>query len=105
MFKALQADHLDQRAALRLSLGSFDALLARAIHDISEHGFPGKQRKLLKHRTTVGPRAGNRTALHPCRALGRVHKSADDIEEGRLTTPRWTEDRNEGASIDCQRNV
>ncbi len=104
ILKALEADHLDQRAALRFGLRGLYALLARAIHHVAEHALPGKQRELLKHRSAIGPGPGDRPALHPGDASGRADEAADDIKQRRFSAAGGTEDRDKGAILDCQRN-
>ena len=88
ILKALQPDHLDQRAALRLGVCIFHALLARAVHDVPKHGFPGKQRKLLKYRTTVGTLGP--LIVFPfifALASGRLHEAPNDVEQRRFPQP------------------
>jgi len=93
MLKTLEADHLDQRPALRLGLGRLHALLARPVHDVAEHALPGKQRELLKYRSAIGPGPGDRFALHPGNTAARADKAADDIKQGRFSAaggaPEW----------------
>src|SRR6266852_6077797 len=83
--KALEADHLDQPAALRFGFRMLHALLPRTIHHIAEHALPGKQRELLKHRPTIRTGPGDRLALHLRHALRRIDKAADDIEQRRFS--------------------
>jgi hypothetical protein len=102
VFKTLEADHLDQPAALRLGFRRFHALLARAVHHVAEHGLPGKQRELLEHRAAIGAGTGDRPTLHPRFALGRSNKTADDVEQCRFAAAGRAENRDESAILDCQ---
>src|SRR5580704_479932 len=77
ILKALEADHLEQCAGLRLGLHMFHALLARAVHDIAEYTLPGEQRELLEHRPAIRTRSCDHLALHSRDATGRLHEAAD----------------------------
>src|ERR1700726_2104690 len=105
VLKALEPDHLDQRAALLLGLRLLHALLARTIHYVAEHTLPGKQRELLKHRPAIGTGPGDRPALHLRYAMGRLDEASDDIKQRRFSATRRTENGDEGAILDCQGNV
>src|SRR5712664_4725319 len=96
MLKALEADHLDQAAALRFGFRMLDALLARAIHHVAEHALPGKQRELLKYRPAIGSGAGDRLAPHLRHALRRIDEAAKDIKQRRFSAAGRAENRDEG---------
>src|SRR5258708_31073464 len=102
MLKALQPDHLDQRAALRLGLRRLHALLARAVHYVAEHALAGKQRELLKHRPAIGTGPGDRLAPYLSHAFGRADKTADDAEQGRFPAAARPENGHEGTILACQ---
>src|SRR5260370_41510012 len=99
MLKALEADHLDQAAALRFGFRMLHALLAGAIHPVAEHALPGEQRELLKHRSAVGTGPGDRLALHLRPALRRIYKAPPNIEPGRFSAAGGPGNGNEGAIL------
>ncbi len=92
---AREVHQRDQRARLLLGLGFGHAALERPVHDVAEHGLPGKQRELLEHRPAVGPGPRHRLAVDCDGALRRLHEAADDIEQRGLAAARRPQDRDE----------
>src|SRR5262249_16253606 len=77
----------------------------QTVHHIAEHGLPREQRELLEHRSAVRSRPGHRLAAHPHRAAAWWHEAADDVEQGRLAATGRTEDRDELALRDVERDI
>ena len=81
------------------------ALLDQPVHDVAEHGLPGKQRELLEHRPAVGPRPGDRLSRYRNASCRRPHEPADDVEERGLAAARRSQDRYELALRHVERDV
>ena len=105
ILKTLEADHLDQLAALRFGIRPLHPLLARTIHHVPKYALPGKQSEFLEHRPAIGSGTGDRPALYPRHALRRADKAADDIKQCRFSAAGGTENRNKGAVLDGQGDI
>src|ERR1700681_2125586 len=73
--------------------------------DIAAHGLPGKQRVLLEHHAAVGARTVDALAVDRHRAGGRLEEAGKRVEQRRLPAARWTDDGDELAGIDADRDV
>src|SRR5262249_57282356 len=88
VLKALETNHLEQRAGLGLGFRRFHALLAGTVHDVAEHALPGKQRKLLKDWTAIRARTSDCLSLHSRDAAGRLHQATDDVDQRPFSAAR-----------------
>jgi len=104
VLEAVELDHVDEglRGAPAFRLGN--AALGEAIFHIAEHGFPGKQGEMLEHDAAVRPRFADCGAAHADFAGRAGHEAADHVQQRALTAAARSDDGDEFALADRQRD-
>src|SRR5262249_56360225 len=77
----------------------------QAIHDIGANRLPRKQREVLEHDAAVRSWSADRFAVDGDRAGFGRQEAAKQIKQGRLAAPRRSEQRQEFALCNPQRDV
>src|SRR5207244_778996 len=87
----------------RLSLGPADALHLEPEAHVAERGTPRKQLgEVLEHHAAVEAMTADRLAADADLARGRGEKAGDDVEQGRLSAARGTDDAQELGGLDIE---
>ena len=81
-----------------------DAALGQPVFHIAEHGLPGKQREVLEHDAAVRPRLADRRAAHADFAGRAGHEAADHVQQRALAAAARSDDGDEFAVADRQRD-
>ncbi len=103
--EAVEPDRVDglERAFARLD--HIDAGGARPDLDIVEHGQPGEQREALEHHRDAFGRPVDRPAVERHRALGRPCQAGNEPQQGRLAAAGTSEQRDDLARTQGERDV
>ncbi len=105
VLEAAEPDQIDEglRALLALLAGKPHAL--EAVEHVGAHRLPGEQREVLKHDAAVGTGRSDRLAFdHDLAGLGGK-EAADEIEQRRLAATGRTQQGDELARVDAERDV